>query len=71
MSVSITSVEMLLLGTTRPETWIMKNVGTNISALTNRLKKPTEIKLLLQTFKAACKLFSGKRLIASILSGKA
>ena len=42
-------------------------VTTSIKVLTNRLKKPTERKLPLQAFKAACKLFSCERLIESIL----
>ncbi|MFJ3484654.1 hypothetical protein ACIPL1_14900 [Pseudomonas sp. NPDC090202] len=49
-------------------------MGTNISALTNKLKTPTEIKLLLQDFKAACKLFSCVLRIffnAEMRSGKA
>ncbi len=70
MRVSIIKVGVLLLGTTRPETWIMYRVGTSIRAFTNRLKKPTEIKLLLQALRATCKLFSCERLIESVLMRK-
>lgn len=42
INVSISNVEVLLDGTTRPDTWIMKKVGTSMRALTKKLKKPTE-----------------------------
>ena len=67
ISDNMSNVEVLLEGTTRPETWIMKKVGTSISALTKKLKKPTERKLLLQALRAACRLFSEFELMVSIL----
>lgn len=68
--VNMRSVEPLLVGTTRPDTWIIKNVGTSVRVLTKKLKKPTDIKLLLQVLRAVRRLFSDCELMASILKGE-